>query len=439
MAENGCDKDEEEKRSFEELMRLASPPMEISSINKTSLEALTKLNLPSCGISSLPSNLHAYIPNLSILFCPNNHFKELPPVIGLCPKLQMVSFKSNGMLSIHPDALKPQLRWLILTDNSLTTIPSEIGRLPLLQKLMLSGNQLKEIPVEISSCRNLELTRLASNKLTSPPMSLLELPNLAWVGLSANPFLSEITAKQEEEGLFSSLPVLNDPILESEDDGNVLGSGASGIIRKVLFNDQEVAVKTYVGQMTSDGSPDQERLLSLAASTVKSPFLIQLIGQTPHKKSLVMELLENFQALAGPPSMESCSRDVYPNDYSLTAEDGMHLVSGLLQVMMQLHARGIMHGDFYGHNILISDCAKKVKLSDFGAGFFYDPKEKYGACLEQIEVRAFGILVGEVIALVQRDVGRKGSVESLTKLLSTCRSSSTFSSILASWNSKSDG
>lgn len=430
---------DEEEKSFEELMRKASPPMEISLMNKQSLESLTKLNLPGCGISRLPSNLQTHLPNLSILFCPNNHFKELPPVIGLCPKLQMVSFKSNGMRSIHPDALQPQLRWLILTDNSLATIPPEIGRLPLLQKLMLSGNQLQEIPVEISNCRNLELVRLASNNLTKPPMSLLELPNLAWVGLSANPFLSEITAKQEQEGLFSSLPVLDDPILESEDDGNVLGSGASGIIRKVLLNDQQVAVKTYVGQMTSDGSPDQERLLSLAASTVKSPFLIQLLGQTPHKKSLVMELLENFQALAGPPSMESCSRDVYPHDYCLPAEDGRNLISGLLQVMMQLHARGIMHGDFYGHNILISDGAKKVKLSDFGAGFFYDPKEKYGACLEQIEVRAFATLVGEVITLVERDVGSKDSVESLTQLLTLCQSSSTFSSILEGWNKKIHG
>lgn len=426
-------KDEDEK-SFEEVMRMASPPVEISSMIKTDLESLTKLNLPGCGLSSLPSNFQSQLPNLSILFCPNNHFKELPPVIGSCPRLQMVSFKSNGMLSIHPDSLQPQLRWLILTDNSLTTIPPEIGRLPLLQKLMLSGNQIKEIPSEISNCRNLELVRLASNKLATPPMALLELPNLAWVGLSSNPFLSEITAKQEEQGLFSSLPVLSDPILEKEDDGNILGSGASGIVRKVLLGDQHVAVKTYVGRMTSDGSPDQERLLSLAASTVKSPFLIELLGQTPHKKSLVMELLENFEALAGPPNMESCSRDVYPDDFSLPVKEGKSLVSGLLQVMMELHARGIMHGDFYGHNILISDGAKKVKLSDFGAGFFYDTKEKYGACLEQIEVRAFSILVNEVISLVERDVEKKGSVESLKRLHSVCQSSSKFSSISEVWH-----
>mmetsp|Transcript_27863 Transcript_27863/g.42189 ORF Transcript_27863/g.42189 Transcript_27863/m.42189 type:complete len:83 (-) Transcript_27863:250-498(-) len=76
---------------------------------------------------------------------------------------------------------------------------------------------------------------------------------------------------------------------------------------------------------------------------------------------------------------------------------------------------------------------KKVKLSDFGAGFFYDSKEKYGACLEQIEVRAFGILVNEVITLVERDVEKKGGVESLKRLLSVCQSSSKFSSISEVW------
>jgi len=77
----------------------------------------------------------------------------------------MVAFKANHLTSIHPDALQPQLRWLILTDNNLTKLPDTIGRCTRLQKFMLSGNQLTELPDSIANCTNLELIRLSCNQL----------------------------------------------------------------------------------------------------------------------------------------------------------------------------------------------------------------------------------------------------------------------------------
>ena len=79
--------------------------------------------------------------------------------------MQMVSFKNNNMISIHPDSLQKQLRWLILTGNKISSIPNTIGRCCKLQKLMLSGNALSEIPKDIENCKNLELVRLACNQL----------------------------------------------------------------------------------------------------------------------------------------------------------------------------------------------------------------------------------------------------------------------------------
>ena len=79
----------------------------------------------------------------------------------------MVSFKSNRLQTIHPQALGPQMRWLILTDNCLESIPAEIGQCTKLQKLMLAGNRIQSLPASISRCTNLELVRLASNCLVS--------------------------------------------------------------------------------------------------------------------------------------------------------------------------------------------------------------------------------------------------------------------------------
>lgn len=396
------------------LLALAKPPPSLDA-----LHLVTKLNFPDCGLSSLPANLGTFLPNLSILFCPKNNFEELPAAIGSCPSLQMVSFKSNKMKRLHPEALQPQLRWLILTDNDIEVVPPEIGRCVKLQKLMLAGNQIREIADEISNCTNLELVRLASNRLTAPPMALLSLPNLAWVALSDNPFLNGSTT--------TTVPDL--PVLQGMDEssGELLGQGASGVTRKVLHGTTAVACKTYIGTMTSDGNPQEEKKLSVVASTIASPCLISVLGQTP-SGSLVMELLEGYSALAGPPSMDSCSRDVYTDGMTMGATVAVSLVKGLLQVMCALHELGICHGDFYGHNILIADGAK-VKLSDFGAAFFYDKAAGYGELIQQIEMRAFRIMVEEVEQLVD---GTGGAC--LLEFAKKCRQATSFEELQQSGN-----
>lgn len=75
--------DEEEMKL---LLQKNSPPI---PWNPSTFSNITKLNLPDCGLSSLPPNLGTWLPNLSILFCPKNNFEELPAAIGSCPKLQV--------------------------------------------------------------------------------------------------------------------------------------------------------------------------------------------------------------------------------------------------------------------------------------------------------------------------------------------------------------
>eukprot|EP00934_Nitzschia_sp_Nitz4_P006907 Nitzschia sp. Nitz4//scaffold344_size17659//260//1594//NITZ4_008807-RA/size17659-snap-gene-0.30-mRNA-1//1//CDS//3329548600//6897//frame0 len=356
------------------------------------LSALIKLNLPNCELKELPRKLPTLCPNLSILFCPNNHFQELPEIVGQCPKLQMVSFKDNGMVKIHPDALQPHLRWLILTGNAIEAIPDTIGRCKKLQKLMLSGNHLTELPDTVDQLESLELVRLACNKLVDPPMKLLSLPNLKWVAFSGNPFLHTENHQPPKD---FHLPVLDDPKLE-DTSWPILGKGASGIIREVPFGDKSVAVKTFLGHLTSDGSPQDERQISVEMASLNDTALIQLLGQTPHG-ALVMELLQGYKALAGPPSLDTCSRDIYPKDFSLPHSFAWEIAMNLLRVLFELHTViGICHGDFYGHNILLCMREHKVKLSDFGAAFFYDIGSEYGNLIHTVELRAYEVLVKEL-------------------------------------------
>jgi serine/threonine protein kinase len=231
-------------------------------------------------------------------------------------------------------------------------------------------------------------------------MKLLQLENLRWVAFSSNPFLETISKQQLHHD--TSLTIVEDIILD-RDDWPILGQGAGGITRKVTWGNGLIAVKTYVGELTSDGSPQDERRISVAAAASKHPCLIQLLGQTP-TGGLMMEFLESYESLAGPPSMETCSRDVYTAISELAGTAMVAtIVRGLLEVLVELHDKGICHGDFYAHNILIKPEETKVKLSDFGAAFFYDRTAAYAHLVEQTELRAFGVLVEELQTLIVND------------------------------------
>lgn len=412
------------------------------------LSLITKLDLFQGGLSSLPSGLEISLPNLSILFCMKNKFVIVPEIIGKCQKLQMVSFKSNQIRSIHPEALQPQMRWLILTDNKITCLPKTIGRCTKLQKFMLSGNLIEEVPSEISACENLELIRLASNKLKEPPMELLNLPRLSWVALSDNPFLKETMLTNSADDQEMHLQTFDDDRLDDVSLGVELGKGASGITRKYtadfLGNNnncvEEVAVKEYFSTITSDGNPQEERKVSTVASSLGCKSLVKVLGKTK-KGNLVMELLKNYTVIANPPSLQSCSRDVYKIEDIIdliSAKRVLSVVGHLLHALMKLHSQGICHGDFYGHNILISNNNEDdVWLTDFGAAFFYDQSSEYGKAIENIERRAFYHFVAEMSSLLvsikDTNNSKSGAMKKLHEIACYCNFL-TFDELFKKWS-----
>mmetsp|Transcript_10371 Transcript_10371/g.28647 ORF Transcript_10371/g.28647 Transcript_10371/m.28647 type:complete len:499 (-) Transcript_10371:14-1510(-) len=407
--------------SIQQLLRLdkkqSHPELFSSTSSPPPYTFVTKLDLFGCGLSRFPDGFETALPNLSILFCAQNNFVELPAVMGACPRLQMVAFRHNQIAHIPPDALSPQLRWLILTGNRLATLPETMGdRCPNLQKCMLAGNRLAgPLPESLQRCRALELIRLSSNRLTAPPVVLWKyLPRLAWAAVADNPFLNHSAAlavnpttttttdggdsSSSSTTTTTSLPTLD--ITISEDDP-ILGQGAGGVTRKVLYQGQYVALKEYGGAMTSDGLPESERHWATVASQLQCDAVVQVLGQTATSGALVMEYLDGYTALAGPPSLQSCSRDVYDETVDrivMTTADAHVLISKLLQTLSRLHAAGICHGDLYGHNILVRPHQpSQVRLTDWGAAFGYDVHDaRYAPYVRWMELRALAVLVEEV-------------------------------------------
>lgn len=77
----------------------------------------------------------------------------------------------------------------------------------------------------------------------------------------------------------------------------------------------------------------------------------------------------------------------------------------MVSAATHMHAHGIMHGDFYAHNIMIDKEANSI-LGDFGGASFFEPKEiETRNALERLEVRAFGCLIEEMLMLSKEDGG----------------------------------
>ena len=56
-----------------------------------------------------------------------------------------------------------------------------------------------------------------------------------------------------------------------------------------------------------------------------------------------MDLIDPaFINLAGPPSLDSCTRDVYPEDTAFEVTTALRLALGIASAARHLHARGLM-------------------------------------------------------------------------------------------------
>ena len=373
-------------------------------------DTLEELDLSGNDLSALPEDL-ARLHRLRVLFCSNNRFTELPAALGRCGSLDMVGFKANRIRTVPAESLPPALRWLILTDNEIDALPPASGRCTRLQKLMLAGNRLQALPAELAACRALELLRISANRLEALPDWLPALPRLAWLAFAGNPFDDRAETAAVEAAAIAAVEWRRLSLHDK------LGEGASGVIHRADWTQQDgsirpVAVKLFKGAVTSDGWPHSEMAACIAAGA--HPNLIAVEGRIqdhPEGTSgLVLALVDpRFRNLAGPPSLGSCTRDVYAEEAAWPLATARRLACGIASAAAQLHAHGILHGDLYAHNILW-DGEGNGLLGDFGAASFLPPDEPDQAlALQRIEARAFGLLLEELHSRCQPSDGTESA------------------------------
>jgi hypothetical protein len=387
-------------------------------------DSLELLDLSGNPLSQLPDNFHR-LHKLKIAFFSDCRFVTFPSQLAKCCSLEMVAFRGNYMTTVPEGAFPPRLRWLILTNNLIGSLPQSIGQCHRLQKVMLAGNRLTALPDGMVNCKKLGLLRISANNITKLPNWLFSLPELAFLSFSGNP-----CAPWVEES-----PALDDiSWLELTVNGK-LGEGASGIISKGVWRsadkqEKTVAIKLFKGSVTSDGSPADEMIACITAGS--HPNLIDPIakihGHPDGKPGLVLELIPpHYMNLGLPPTLQSCTRDSFVPGTVFSAGRCMDILRSVASAAAHLHARGITHGDLYAHNILIDEAGHAL-LGDFGAATIYRKSHTNEEAIERLDVLAFGHLIEDLLGLVDR--GTVDDEGEFLDLLSTLHHWCTISTVL---------
>lgn len=370
---------------------LTSFPLEILSLS----DSLEILDLSNNQLTSLPKEF-AKLKKLKIIFASNNCFETLPEVLGQCDNLEMVGFKSNNINQVPRNSLPTKLRWLILTDNRIEVLPDSLGERPRLQKLALAGNRLTSLPSTLSQLRNLELVRISANNLTECPDQLLRLPKLAWFAFAGNPFSRSQVDLESVPLLSTSSFILHD----------MLGQGASGVISRATWTKKqstfpdEIAVKVFKGEVTSDGYPEDE--LQACLKTGNHNNIVRSLAQVKEQGylALVMTLIpDSFRNLGLPPCFKSCTRDTFPKGFALSIKQIDKIVRQMEDVFEHLHSNQVCHGDLYAHNTLFDENTNII-FGDFGAATMYHMlSDDQQELIQKIERRALNHFIEDLLSI----------------------------------------
>lgn len=363
-------------------------------------EQVEILDISTLPISDLPDEI-AGLPNLRIVFASfNSALSVFPDVFAQCAKLETIGLRDCAIESIPEHALPPSLKALILTGNQLTSLPDSIAECRDLQKLMVSGNRLTELPRTLLECQKLEIVRFSVNRLAQSPDWFLELPSLAWYGDASNQFNQPAVGEH---------PVIDWSAVTL---GPEVGRSNNSVVHQAMLADgREVAVKMFGYARATDGLPGDDMAACLRIGDHLNVIggIAEVINVPNGQKALVLPLYgDDYEQLGKPPSLFSISRDTY-DDRTFETSFTLQVAKSVASGMCHLHSVGVMHGDLYAHNIMTNRTGDCV-VGDFGSASRYAIGTPAGMLRERVDVRAYGILLEELLA--------RSPVDRLSELLS---------------------
>jgi len=229
--------------------------------------------------------------------------------------------------------------------------------------------------------------RLAGNNLSELPESIKDMSSLSWFTISANPI-------SDTQKIYKIRELPNINLDELPTTREHLGSGASGDVSKITWQNTLVAIKLFKAEVSPDGRCIDEEAVTCSLCSDYTTSVIAKIISKGVTKGLMMKLVNGIP-LAGRPDFSSYLRSKYDPNLKLSCTTALNIAISIASAMDYLHNNGICHGDLYAHNILVNLETGNSILCDYGASFFYSRQER-GTTLELLEIRSFGILLDEL-------------------------------------------
>ncbi|KAI8113653.1 hypothetical protein M9435_003648 [Picochlorum sp. BPE23] len=350
------------------------------------LRSLETLDIHNNCIRELPESLGG-LASLQELNAMGNRIERVPESLGRLRSLQVLGLKDNCLTEL-PDVFSglQELREVYLTGNTLESLPDSMCECQSLVKIQLSHNgTLKHLPEKIGQLSRLELFRAACCDLQHIPESLMNAHSLSWLSIAGNP-------------LAGSLKKPNAPCVSIDDVmvGKKLGDGASGEVFEGEYKKKQVAVKLFRKDTSPDGHCEDEIAI---ACMLHDDNLVNVLARIDHPHlGVVMEYVEG-SPLALKPNKDSVLRCRWKEGQLFPISFVLRCLSSVSGALEHMHTKGIAHGDVYAHNVLARDDGTSI-LCDYGAAFAYQRSNKQHGLFELHDVRAFGLLVRDLIERV---------------------------------------
>ena len=396
---------------------------------------LEALDVSHNALTHLPAGLATAAPRLARLNLQGTrHLASLPSCIGDLARLNLLGASQCGLTAL-PDSLGRcgRLEQLYVTANALTALPASLASCARLQKVQASFNPgLVDLGgLATGALPALEMLRVACCGLRAFPPSLARAPRLCWVSLANNP--AAASAPPPSTPATAVVPA------RDVTPGPYLGAGASGDVCVATLRPRgdlpaTAALKTFRGDTGPDGRAADEVSISRA---VAHPALSRVLAIVRGKKrggraapppALLLELVRGTP-LADRPTGKPLLRPHWRGGGErLDPVRALRVGAALAGGLAHLHAKGLAHGDFYAHNVLLcqSDEASAggggqapqppsspAVLVDFGAAFAYSTTPTPSAfppwAFQAFEARALGLFLGELERhALTRQVGAAG-------------------------------
>ncbi|XP_019766532.2 E3 ubiquitin-protein ligase LRSAM1 isoform X4 [Dendroctonus ponderosae] len=270
---------------------LVEVPTGIYSLCKVFLKRSLLLQHNSLSSLSGGGELNS-LGHLIILDISNNDISTLPSEISALKSLEELYANSNKLNGL-PDSIcsLENLKSLSLSENKLRNLPEEMGKLAKLQKLYLTGNpNLRHLPKTICKARRLVLIELTTGNFLYPPCAVAEAGTEAIKKFISDDVGAEYIPPNQMGD--ESSEMINKPNLEGENDTlyNLLKRMEK---LKSIQENNDLLLKQEFEMATVHKANKQQLLASISRQQSKLDFKLSQIQQ--ERETDKFRLIEQLQ------------------------------------------------------------------------------------------------------------------------------------------------